>query len=471
MSTALLEAAREMERPLIPVMHVIKGKLVTGTDVEFRQASGIRFATPKLDMNTLVWPRRETGPAFNMPIDQIIDFLVELGAEIGRDKQGLMAEALENMSKTCTLERRIVENCYRDIAGMFSRASMEYQIEMELGGKDVLDGWRDTMRPNGRAARIRAYPPRLVHIMAGNTPAVAAGTIIQASLTKGVHLLKMPSNDLFTAPAILRIMAGMDPEHPLVKSFSAVYWRGGDSSVESHLCRPQFFDKLVAWGGESAILGIKQYAGPGFELITFDPKTSISLIGHEIFESDAALEEAAELAAQDATPFNQGACTSSRFQFIEGTVEQVDKYCEVLQRNLGKERHTTSAISWRVPADLREEVEGLRGLEPDYRIFGGYEGKGLVIRSDDPVDFYPDGKMVNVVRVEKLTDAVQYATVATQTVGVYPYHRKLEVRDLMPAMGVQRVVNLGQSMGRGLGMPHDGFWAYNRYMRWITDEE
>ena len=36
------------------------------------------------------------------------------------------------------------------------------------------------------------------------------------------------------------------------KSMSAVYWRGGDDMIERTLYRPQYFDKIVAWGGGDA---------------------------------------------------------------------------------------------------------------------------------------------------------------------------------------------------------------------------
>src|SRR5207247_10781373 len=104
------------------------------------------------------------------------------------------------------------------------------------------------------------------------------------------------------------------------------------------LFRPQFFDKLVAWGGESALRSAKKYIGPGFELVAFDPKTSISLIGHEAFASEATLAEVARLAGDDAAPYNQGACVSSRLQFVEGSTAAADRCCALLQAPLGLER-------------------------------------------------------------------------------------------------------------------------------------
>ena len=143
----------------------------------------------------------------------------------------------------------------------------------------MLDGWKVVPDLTGKPRRIRAFPPRLVHIMAGNAPGVTAASIVRGALTKGVHLLKLPSNDLFTGTAILRTMAEVGPGHPVTQSFSCVYWRGGDPEVESALFRAQYFDRLVAWGGDAAIRSALQYVGPGFDLVSFDPKVSISLLG------------------------------------------------------------------------------------------------------------------------------------------------------------------------------------------------
>lgn len=455
---------------VVPVNHIVKGEVVSGASHEYGSGSA-RFSTPKLDLNQLVWSRQQPGPAFDTPISEIMDVLEQMGQWLKADPQGLVAEALENALKTGPLPRHIMEFSYENIGAPFSRANMEFQIRTELGGSDVLDGWRLVDdAPSGRPTRIRAFPPRLIHIVAGNAPGVSALTVVRGALTKGVHLLKLPSNDLFTAPAILRGMAAVAPGHPITRSFSAAYWRGGDEKVEGTLFRPQFFDKVVAWGGESSIRSVSKYIGPGFELVSFDPKTSISLIGQEAFESDETLAAVADLGAFDATLMNQQACASSRFQFVEGSTEQIDRYCALLQQRMNVDRPMSSAIGPNVPGELRDEIDGLRMLEPTYRVWGGYGGEGVVIRSEDPVDFHPDGKIVNVVQVGSLHDAVRYINVATQTVGVYPASRKAGLRDLLASAGAQRVVNLGGSAGVEAGLPHDGFNPLQRFVRWINDE-
>jgi hypothetical protein len=452
------------------VPHVIKGQTIEGMAENYGPAAAA-FATPKLNLDELIWPRALPGPAFDVPVAEIMDLLVATGERLTRDPDGLLAQACEQMKRTSPLDPGVLERDYARLGALFHRGGMQAQINNELGGPAVLDGWKEVNCGSGRPARVRAFPPRLVHILAGNAPGVAAISIIRGALTKGVHLLKLPSNDLFTATSILRAMAKVAPSHPVVGSFSAVYWRGGDEMVESRLLRPQFFDKLVAWGGESALRSAKKYIGPGFELVAFDPKTSISLIGHEAFASEETLAEVARFAGDDATPYNQGACVSSRIQFVEGSTEEADRYCALLHAQLGVERPTCAVVGQPVTGELREQIEVLAGLEPEYRVWGKFDGRGIVIRSEEPVEFYPDRKVVNVVPVQSLAEAVKFANVATQTVGVYPPERKREVRNALASAGVQRVVSLGHALGPAAGLPHDGFYPLHRFVRWVNDED
>jgi hypothetical protein len=296
-------------------------------------------------------------------------------------------------------------------------------------------------------------------------------SIADAALIKAVNVFKMPSADPFTTVAVLRTMADVDPDHPVVRSMSAVYWRGGDASIEGVIYRSQYFDKLVAWGGGDAINNVIKYTGPGFHLVSFDPKVSMSIIGREVFESRDVLEQVAELAAVDATVFNQDACVASRHICVEGSIEQVDQFCQLLCARLAVEREFASARGPKPPAEVRDAVDGLRWLESDFRVWGSFDGSGLVVRSPEPVDFHPTHKTVNVIPVSSVFDAVRYATVATQTVGVYPTERKRELRDPLAGAGVQRVIRLGSALTSSAGNPHDGMFPLHRLVTWVVDDD
>jgi Acyl-CoA reductase (LuxC) len=82
-----------------------------------------------------------------------------------------------------------------------------------------------------------------------------------------------------------------------------------------------------------------------------------------------------------------------------------------------------------------------------------------------------ENKVVNAVPVSSLREALRYANVSSQTVGGYPPSRKAEARDALAAAGTRRVVRLGRAGAAVRGLPHDGFYPLNRFVRWVDDED
>jgi len=450
---------------------VVQGTVLEGRADAEATPPGRLWAPVPLDLDSLVWPGHEPTPLFELPTSEIIDFLAEAGKLLRDDAGGFLEAALEGLVTICGASLPVAERAYASLWQMFEADMLRFQVDQELGGSEALDTWTRATLPDGTVAYVRGFPTRMVHVIAGNAPGVAAITVARSALVKGVSLIKMASNDVFTTPAVLQTMAMLGADHPVVRSFSAVYWRGGDTSVESILLRAQFFEKLIVWGGLSAVDSMAKYIGPGIELISFDPKSSISVVGREAFDSPENLSEAAAAAATDATIHNQDACTASRFQFVEGDLVQVDSFCEALVTELGVEREKASSRSNPVPADVREEIDALRTLAPYYRVWGKPDGTGMVVRSDEPVNFYPTGRVVNVVPIMSIHDVLPHVNAATQTLGVYPDHRKSELRDAVCSAGVQRVTTLGHAGTSWLGLPHDGFYPMPRMIRWAKDDE
>jgi len=468
-ATADIARAASTAGDVVAAAHVVNGVVVEGDALRYRSRDlGIEFTTPALDLGALVPPRVVPGPAFDVKLSEIVDFLDAVGQRMDVEHNVHMHDCVDRLARTNVLPRRILENLVRDAKLYLTRANLMRLVEASFDPA-LLDGWVPQVDPFGNTSAVRAFPPRLVHVLAGNSPLAAAASIAQGALVKAVNLFKMPSNDPFTAVAILRTMADVDPDNPVLRSMSAVYWRGGDEAVERTLYRPHYFDKIVAWGGGDAIGNVIRYLGPGLQLVSFDPKTSISMIGPEGF-ADAVIDEVADRAAQDVGLFNQEACSASRFIFAEGPSDGIDRFCAKLAGRLAVDRDYASAISVPPPIELRDEVEVLRMISGPYGVWGRSDGSGLVIRSSEPVEFHPVGKTVNVVRVDALADAVVHANVATQTVGVYPSKRGAVLRDALASAGAQRVVALGSAGKYCSGSPHDAMYPLHRFVHWMVDE-
>ena len=448
-----------------------RGELVEGSDAVHRSRDlGVHFATPRINLDQVVQPRTEVPPLLNVPLAEIIEFLVETGQRMIHPGNRFMRECIDRMSRTHVLPHRVLEAQVQGAAAYLDKRLLNTVVEQNFPNPKALDDWIPHQDYTGRRSFVRAFAPRLVHVLPGNSPGVAVKSIAQGAMVKAINLFKMSSSDPFTTVAILRTMADIDPYHPIVKSMSAVYWRGGDTSVERALYRPQYFDKIVAWGGGDAINNVIQYLGPGLQLVSFDPKTSISIVGKEAFASDQTLDKAADLASADVMVLNQEACVASRFIYVEGGHDSVDRFCAKLHERI-VERAASSGDARPLDMELREQIETLMLLDDDYRVWGKTDGRGCVIRSDEPVEFHPINKTANVVCVPSLDEAVKYVNVATQTVGFYPFNRMADYRDRLASGGAQRIVRLGEAGPSTIGNPHDAMYPLHRFVHWMAHED
>lgn len=449
----------------------IRGMLLEGADEIHRSRDlNVDFATPRIDLNQLVQPRTELPPLLNVKLSEIIDFLVESGQRLCSGKNPYVDECVERMVRVSLQPRAVVEFQVKNASEYLNKKVLQEVVEQNLPNPRALDEWIPHTDHQGRRSYIRAYAPRLIHVLPGNSPGMGIRSIAQGALVKAINLFKMPSADPFSTVAFLRTMADIDPNHPVVRSMSAIYWRGGDDRIERIIYRPQYFDKIVAWGGGDAINNVMKYIGPGLQLVSFDPKTSISMVGKEAFESDATLANAAELNARDVSILNQEACVASRFTFIEASPEEADRYCKVLAERLRIDR-TGEGQPRPLDMELKEQIETLAMMEDEYAVFGTPDGRGVVVRSEEPVDFHPLRKTSNVVCVKSLQDAMKHVNVATQTVGVYPFHRMAKLRDHLASGGAQRIVRLGEAGPSAIGNPHDAMYPLHRFVHWMAHED
>lgn len=449
----------------------VRGRLIEGHEEIHRTRDlGVTLASPKIDLNSLVPDRTELPPLLNVPLEEIIDFLAEAGQRFVAPDNPYLEACVDHLAKVSLQPRKAIQYQMMDAVNYLSKKSLWEMVEQNFPNPKALDEWVPHTDHQGRRSFIRAYAPRLIHVLPGNAPVTGIRSIAQSALVKSVSVFKMASADPFSTVALLRTMADIDPDHPVLQSMSAVYWRGGDERVESILMRPQYFDKLVAWGGGDAITNVMKYIGPGFQLVSFDPKTSISMVGKEAFESEEILAKIAEMNARDVVMANQEACVCSRFTFIEANPEDADRYCELLAEHIRldpMEEGTPRPLEM----DLKEEIDMLRMMDDEYAVFGKSDGRGVAIRSSEPVDFHPLRKTSNVVCVDSLQDAMKYVNVATQTVGVYPFQRMPELRDQLASGGAQRIVRLGDAGPSAIGNPHDAMYPLHRFVHWMAHED
>lgn len=410
---------------------------------------------------------------YALSVADVVELLAEVGPRLRLDRNELLREALAQSTAWSDMTPSLLEAAYGQLPSYFTRESVLDVAERSIGVR-FLDGWGDV----GGAA-VRAFGARAVHVIAGNSPIIAAITIVRNAVTRGDAIVKSPSNDPLTALAIARTMAEIAPDHPLTRHLSVLYWKGGDEQFERRLYLPQHVEKIVAWGGFAAVKHVTRYIQPGLELISLDPKLSATVVGREAFASEAAMTETAALAAADVGVLNQLGCFNARVIYVvSGTgdagVALANRWGELLYDAIVALPEQVSTSPRDLDGDLRQNVRALHAWPDFYRVVGGREDEGAVVVSQlgDPVDFHTSlaGRIANVVPVDDPWQAVRTMNAYTQTVGVYPDALKRELRDAMPLYGTQRVVSLGYATHFRPDLPQDGMEPTRRMVKWIVDE-
>jgi hypothetical protein len=461
---------------------VIRGQVIDQDLVAFGGRGGeMEFRSP--DPMTLLdrLPLRDPGVMrrlYTLSIEDIIDYLVELGRELDLAKNAFLQEALEQSYAATELTPSILRWQYSLIPHFFSRDMVRGYIDEPIGIPFV-EGWQATTLADGRVAAIRAMGARCLHITAGNSPITAIITLARNALTRSDAIIKSPSNDPFTALAVARTMIEMAPDHPVTKHFSVAYWKGGSVDFEEKLYQPRNIEKIIAWGGFASVKHVTRYIQPGLELISLDPKRSATVIGAETFADEATIREAALRAATDIGASNQTGCSSARVILVEsGTDEagiaRLRRFGTLIYDAMLGLPDEISNKPKAFDPELRAEIQALRTAEDFYEVIGGREDEGAIILSklDEVVDFYPSlsGRVANLVPIDDVADVGRFVNAYTQTVGVYPEALKLRLRDELPLYGAQRFVSLGYAMTANPALPQDAIEPVRRMVKWIVDE-
>ena len=460
---------------------IIRGEVIEDYTIEHHgRKGGVSFITPDVNkyMRQLTTTPASLQDLYTISLDDIIEFLVELGARFNLETNQHVQKAFEISTLTSGITESVLRSVYSGFDAFCTKEFLSEYIEMQIG-KDYLESWVPKILEDGRQYSVRAYGARMVHAIAGNSPMCAFLTVMRNAITRSDSIIKLPSNDPLTAISILQTMIDIDPDHPLTRHVSASYWKGGDESIEERIYSPRNIEKIVAWGGFSSIKHITKYLQPGIDLITLDPKHSSSIIGREALESDAMITEIAKRTALDAGAFNQELCCNSRVVYVncdpddEDDIEKLNQFGQAVyneMQNLPDQISTPAKYS--IP-ELDAEIEGVSMDDDIYRVFRGAERTGAVIVSqeDEPVDFAAilACRTINIVPVADMEDILKRITADTQTIGIYPPSLQEEIRQRLGFQGAQHLIDLGYVVKLDFVGPQDAIEVERRMLKWVKD--
>jgi hypothetical protein len=467
----------------IHVPLIIRGEVINDNLITFPgRHGGATFETPDVSryIDRLVLKNPSAlQDYYAISLNEILDFLEELGTKLDVNRNDYLKEALELSLSASGLTEPIIRNMYeKGLPAMFDRAGLEEIVDRNIG-REFLEGWVKIPLLSGALGEVRAFGARGIHIVPGNAPLAVGITVIRSAITRSDAVIKSPSNDPMTHAAVIRTMIDLDPNHPVTRHMSVGYWKGGNTEVEKILYDPKNVEKIIAWGGMASIQHIVKYLQPGLDLITLEPKFSSSIIGREAFADDATMDRVADLLAIDFAGANQEGCANARVVYVDsGTdaagIEALNGFGQRLYDAMLRLPEHISTKPKDFDLNLASELEALALDDTFFKMIGGMDREGAVIVSQypEPVDFARElgNRVVNLVPMDGPELAIRSVNSFTQTIGVYPESLKTDIRDRLSIHGAQRVVSLGFALSTMMVLPQDSIEPIRRMCRWVAGE-
>ena len=148
----------------------------------------------------------------------------------------------------------------RRAARFLSRPCLEERLRWELPPS-----------PEG----VRRYPLGvLLHIGAGNMEGLPAYSVVEGLLAGNINLLKLPEHDNGISSFLLRRLVNIEPKlGPYLYVFRI---SSTDRAAMKRLT--SLADGIAVWGGNEAVRGVRELAGPSVKLIEWGHKISFAYV-------------------------------------------------------------------------------------------------------------------------------------------------------------------------------------------------
>src|SRR4051794_18229250 len=165
----------------------VRGELISGQLVAFGGRNGTaEFRAPDPRGLLAALPLRDPAGLRDLqqlPFEEIVTYLDALGRALDPAHNRHLQEALELSAQFSDLTPPLVRAAFEQLPAWFAAEAVRELADATVG-IPYLEGWVERTMADGRRVAVRAFGARAVHIIAGNSPLIAALTIIRNAVTR-----------------------------------------------------------------------------------------------------------------------------------------------------------------------------------------------------------------------------------------------------------------------------------------------
>ncbi len=448
------------EEIALPVLIAGKRREPMDNVVRLSYDSGCELvlAAPTVDdaLEVIATPRERLA---RLSIDDITIFFDRVGQAWADPENPWRQLALELVPRITGYAPAFVEWDVNLLATTLSRAKQYDFLEADLDDPSLLDDWNRT-----KAIWHRCLPKGLVaHVMVGNVPMASLFTLYRSLATKNVTVTKLPSRDVVTALCFAQCIFETDPDHPVTRALSTLYWEA-DSEFEDKILEAA--DVVSVWGRAPAVEAIKHRVKYGTDVIEFGPKRSFAMIlpGVEDWKLTGYK------AAYDVASYDQEGCFSLQEVYV--TDDDVDPFVAALAEALITYQDRFPRRPLTIDAEAHIQRARLEAQADGYRVIASDDTTWTIVVTDGPValEEHPLGRFIYVHPFATVDDVTRFIDRDVQTVAVEPWTDVWTIADSLALKGADRIVPLGRMARFRPGFIHDGFHPMRRMVRWVALE-
>jgi hypothetical protein len=326
-------------------------------------------------------------------------------------------------------------------------------VASELGHAAVLDRFVAQGRRHVRALA----PPRLLHVLSGNTPAAALQSLMRGLLLGSDNFCKLPGGGI-----------------PEVKAFVARLPRAlADRVLLSDELSPAWLflaDAAVLFGRDETIAELRAMLRPEIPILAHGHKISLAMVTVDPhFRSVNG-------AARDVSMFDQQGCLSPHVIFVrERGPLTAGTYARRLAAAMARyEKHTPRSRLTLSEANsirtLREEIafRAANG-EPLELLASAGTAWTVIVDRTDQMPLSPGNRVVFVKPLQRdFPTLLDRHLSHLSTCGIWPVNAAN--RDLAAALGFTRICPIGKMQQPPLDWHHDGQSVLAPLVRWVDYE-
>lgn len=355
----------------------------------------------------------------------------------------------------------------------FRSLSLQRFLAEDFSNPKVLDEFQ----PRVTGGWVKAFGPELlVHVWAGNVPALPLWSFVSGLLVKAGSIGKISSAEPIFATVFARLLAEIEPRW--ANCFAVVWWPN-----ESDLASTTFAlaDLVLAYGGNPALQAMQAHVPVTTRFLPHGHKMSFGMIAAEALSVQKGPYVAMQ-AALDIVRFDQQGCYSPHMFYVQkGAQISPYEFAQQLSHALASLQHKMPrrALSLEEAAQInawREMYELKALVDMTHKLLGNETIQSIVVFSERPLPLSPSplNRCIVVVAVDTLkevADLIAPERDYLQTVGLAAAPETLlELGDCLGRAGVTRICALGAMTSPAAGWHHDGRFSLLDLVRMVDIE-